>query len=61
MAAMDRKHHQADRPRLFDAEAFFDIADAVSRVHGAAGSIAMRLPEVVGAERPVSGRIPIVQ
>ena len=61
MAAMDRKHHQPDRPRLFDADAFFDIAEGVSRVQGATGSIAMRLPEVVGADRPVSGRIPIVQ
>ena len=61
LAAMDRKHHQPDRPRLFDADAFFDIADGVSRIQGAQGSLAMRLPEAVGADRPVSGRIPIVQ
>ena len=61
MAQMDSKHHQPDRPRLFDADAFFDIAEAVSRVQGSAGSIAMRLPEVPVADRPVSGRIPIVQ
>jgi len=61
LTAMDRKYHMADRPKLFDADSFFDIADAVARMHGATGSLAMRLPEVAGAERPVSGRIPIVQ
>lgn len=61
LSEMDRKHHQAAHPRLFDADAFFDIADASSRVQGAEGSIAMRLPERAGADRPVSGLIPIVQ
>ena len=61
LAAMDRKLHSADRPTLFDSNAFFDIADAVTRLQGSTGSLAMRLPEPVGAERPVSGSIPIVQ
>ena len=58
---MDARHHQADRPRLFDPDAFFDIADAVARVQDATGSLAMRIPEVAGAARPTSGQIPIVQ
>ncbi len=61
LAALDDKFHQPDRPKLFAADAFFDIADAVSRVQGSAGSLAMRLPEVHGASRPVAGAIPIVQ
>jgi ectoine hydroxylase-related dioxygenase (phytanoyl-CoA dioxygenase family) len=59
--AMDARLHDPARPRLFDETAFFDIADAVARVKGATGSLAMRLPEPVGVERPVSGAIPIVQ
>ena len=58
---MDQKLHMDDRPRLFDASTFFDIADAVGRMQGATGSLAMRLPEVEASARPVSGAIPIVQ
>ena len=57
----DSKLHQSARPKLFDAAAFFDIADAVSRVRGSTGSGAMQLPEAEGVARPVSGAIPIVQ
>jgi hypothetical protein len=48
-------------PGLFDPEAFFDIADAIMRMDGFGGSMAMELPPAVGKERPVSGRIPIIQ
>ncbi len=58
---LDAAHHQADRPRLFDPAAFFDIADAVARIGNAAGSIAMLLPEVDPSARPTDGAIPIVQ
>jgi ectoine hydroxylase-related dioxygenase (phytanoyl-CoA dioxygenase family) len=61
LKAMDRKLHRADRPGLFDDEAFFDIAEAVARMKGATGSLAMRLPEADPSERPLSGAIPIVQ
>ena len=61
LEAMDQKLHMDDRPRLFDASTFFDIADAVGRMQGATGSLAMRLPEVEASARPVSGAIPIVQ
>lgn len=61
LEALDSTLHQADRPQLFDAAAFFDIADAVARVQGSTGSLAMRLPEAQGVARPVSGAIPIVQ
>ena len=60
LAALDAKLHQPDRPRLFDASVFFDIADAMARIDGVEGSIAMRLPEAAADKRPVSGRIPIV-
>ena len=61
LAALDRKLHIVARPQLFSEDAFFDIADAVARVHKVPGSLAMRLPEQAGATRPVSGAIPIVQ
>ena len=61
LAALDRKLHIEARPQLFSEDAFFDIADAVARVHKVPGSLAMRLPEQAGATRPVSGAIPIVQ
>jgi hypothetical protein len=61
LAGMDAKHHQAQRPKLFDASAFFDIADAVARVKGSAGSLAMLLPESEMGSRPASGAIPVVQ
>ena len=61
LARLAAKLPHADRPRLFDANSFFDIADGVARVQGMAGSIAMLLPERPPGERPVSGRIPIVQ
>ena len=61
LAQLDRKVHQANRPALFDAQAFFDIADGVARVDGLTGSLALLLPERPETERPVSGHIPIVQ
>ncbi len=60
LAQLDAKLHQADRPQLFDASVFFDIADANARLAGIEGSMAMLLPEVDPVQRPVSGRIPIV-
>jgi len=61
LARLDSKVHQANRPLLFDAGTFFDIAEGVARVDGLTGSLAMLLPERAESERPVSGRIPIVQ
>ncbi len=60
LARLDAKLHQADRPQLFDASRFFDIADANARLAGLQGSMALLLPEPDPALRPVSGRIPIV-
>lgn len=61
LARMDRRRHQSDRPGLFDAGAFFDIADGVARVKGLEGSLALKLPEAAVEARPTSGAIPIVQ
>lgn len=61
LAALDRKLHNEARPQLFSEDAFFDIAEAVARIHKLPGSLAMRLPEQAGAARPISGAIPIVQ
>jgi Phytanoyl-CoA dioxygenase (PhyH) len=61
LAALDRKRHMPSRPQLFSDAGFFDIADGVARISGLQGSLAMSLPERAGAERPVSGAIPIVQ
>jgi hypothetical protein len=61
LARLNGKVHQPNRPCLFDADAFFDIADGVARMNGLTGSLAMLLPERAESERPVSGHIPIVQ
>jgi hypothetical protein len=59
---LDDLHRVDDRPRLFDADAFFDIGDAVARMRGAQGSVAMLLPEPdPSVTRPTDGAIPIVQ
>jgi hypothetical protein len=60
LAELDRRHHVASHPSLFDPDAFFEIADAVARVDGLAGSLAMMLPER-DVERPTAGAIPVVQ
>lgn len=60
LARLDAKLHQRERPQLFDAGVFFDIADANARLAGVHGSMALLLPEVDASLRPVSGRIPIV-
>jgi hypothetical protein len=61
LAHLARKAYRPNRQHLLDASAFFDIADAVARVNGLQGSLAMLLPERPESERPVSGQIPIVQ
>ena len=53
-AALDRY------PHLFDESTFFDIADAVARIKGLDGSLAVLLPETANSERPQAGSIPVV-
>ena len=62
LTQMAARYRRADHPRLFDADAFFDIADGVARMHGRTGSLALDLPPAdSSASRPVAGAIPIVQ
>lgn len=59
---MAAHHSRADHPRLFDADAFFDIAEGVARLRGRSGSLALDLPAADPTiQRPVAGAIPIVQ
>ena len=62
LTAMAERFSRADHPRLFEPDAFFDIAEGVARMHGRTGSLALDLPPAdSSASRPVAGAIPIVQ
>ena len=50
----------ARRRHLFDVDAFFDIGEALARLEGRQGSLALDLPAAVDADRPEAGAIPVV-
>jgi len=51
----------AEHPTLFSQDSFFEIADAIQRMDGFSGSMAMELPAGSGQNLQRSGQIPIIQ
>jgi hypothetical protein len=60
LTELDCQYHRSSHPSLSDPDGFFEITEAVARVSGLEGSLAMLLPEREG-ERPQAGAIPVVQ
>ena len=61
LAELERRYADPTHPRLFDPDAFFEIADAVARLDGVDGSLAMFLPEPDQTiARREAGDIPVV-
>jgi hypothetical protein len=62
LAELDKRLHDPHHPHLFDADAFFEISEAVARLEGLEGSVALHLPEAdPNAPRKHGGAIPVVQ